>query len=83
MGKTKENRKSELKKSLEKNQGYEVPADYPEIRAKLNISDEDVKKRAFEIYLERGELPGSPEVDWVRAEAELIREKSSNLKKAK
>jgi len=32
---------------------------------------EEIRLRAYEIYLERGSLPGSELDDWVRAEHEL------------
>jgi butyrate kinase len=38
-----------------------------------SISEEDIRKRAYEIFLERGGLPGPPEADWYKAEEELIR----------
>ena len=33
--------------------------------------DEDIRRRAYEIYLERGEQPGSELDDWLQAEREL------------
>jgi hypothetical protein len=33
--------------------------------------DEDIRRRAFEIYLERGEQPGRELDDWLQAEREL------------
>ncbi len=35
------------------------------------ITEEDVRRRAYEIYLERGDAPGSEIDDWLRAETEL------------
>lgn len=32
---------------------------------------EQIEKRAYEIYLERGGGPGDPLADWLKAEAEL------------
>ena len=34
-------------------------------------SDEEIRHRAYEIYLERGDLPGDEIDDWLRAEREL------------
>jgi Protein of unknown function (DUF2934) len=34
-------------------------------------SDEDIRRRAYEIYLERGEQPGRELDDWLQAEREL------------
>jgi hypothetical protein len=33
--------------------------------------DEDIRRRAYEIYLERGEQPGRELDDWLQAELEL------------
>jgi hypothetical protein len=33
--------------------------------------DEDIRRRAYEIYLERGEQPGRELDDWLPAEGEL------------
>ena len=32
---------------------------------------EEIRARAYEIYLDRGGRPGDPEADWLRAEREL------------
>ena len=34
-------------------------------------SHEEIRRRAYEIYLERGGLPGDEHDDWLRAEREL------------
>jgi hypothetical protein len=34
-------------------------------------SDEEIAKRAYELYLQRGSLPGYEVDDWLAAEAEL------------
>jgi hypothetical protein len=34
-------------------------------------SDDDIAKRAYELYLQRGSLPGYEIDDWLQAEAEL------------
>jgi Protein of unknown function (DUF2934) len=33
--------------------------------------DEEIRRRAYEIYLERGEQPGTELADWLQAEREL------------
>jgi Protein of unknown function (DUF2934) len=33
--------------------------------------EEQIRLRAYEIYVQRGELPGSEIEDWLQAEAEL------------
>ena len=43
-----------------------VKADRPAV-----ITDEQVKRRAHEIYLVRGGKPGNPLLDWLQAEKEL------------
>ena len=35
--------------------------------------DEEIRRRAYEIYLERGEQPGRELDDWLQAERELDR----------
>lgn len=35
--------------------------------------DEDIRRRAYEIYLERGEQPDTELDDWLQAERELER----------
>ena len=35
------------------------------------VRDEDIRRRAYEIYLERGEQPGGELDDWLQAEREL------------
>jgi hypothetical protein len=42
-----------------------------ETSARPAPSDEEIRRRAYEIYLERGGLPGDEIDDWLRAEREL------------
>lgn len=35
-------------------------------------SHEDIAKSAYELYLQRGPQDGSAEVDWIKAETELL-----------
>jgi hypothetical protein len=35
-------------------------------------SDEEISQRAYELYLQRGSVPGHETDDWLQAEAELI-----------
>jgi hypothetical protein len=37
----------------------------------ISASEGDIRKRAYEICLERGNLYAPPETDWLKAEAEL------------
>lgn len=39
--------------------------------ADLPISEEQIRRRAYEIYLARGRTPGDPVADWLQAEREL------------
>lgn len=36
------------------------------------IAEDDVRLRAYEIYLERGAIPGDEVTDWLQAERELL-----------
>jgi len=36
-----------------------------------NVSEDDVRHRAYEIYVQRGATPGSDVGDWLQAEREL------------
>jgi len=36
------------------------------------ITEDDVRHRAYEIYLERGAIPGDEVSDWLQAERELL-----------
>jgi hypothetical protein len=35
-------------------------------------SDDEISQRAYELYLQRGSLPGHETDDWLQAEAELL-----------
>jgi Protein of unknown function (DUF2934) len=48
-----------------------APPKTKKTNAKSKISHEQIAKRAYEIYLERGATPGDPMQDWLRAEMEL------------
>jgi hypothetical protein len=54
----------------------ELPAIAPEHQADETTvchtpNHEEIRRRAYEIYLERGDLPGDELDDWLRAEREL------------
>jgi hypothetical protein len=40
-------------------------------KTKKIISEEDIRRRAFEIYQENGEIPENELDDWLQAEREL------------
>ena len=44
-----------------------------ELSVENSAPDEEVRRRAYEIYLERGEHPGRELDDWLQAERELER----------
>jgi|GEM_PF-2385383 len=46
-------------------------------RTKVMPTEDQIRLRAYEIYLRRGNAPGSPEGDWAQAERELIEELNS------
>ncbi|MBN1760304.1 MAG: DUF2934 domain-containing protein [Chitinispirillaceae bacterium] len=45
------------------------------------ISEERIRQRAFELFLERGASHGNDREDWFRAESEL-RENTGSMKRA-
>ncbi len=48
-------------------------AETREVSVGNSARDEEIRCRAYEIYLERGERPGSELDDWLQAERELER----------
>jgi hypothetical protein len=52
-------------------QATSIQAETPEASVGNAARDEDVRRRAYEIYLERGEQPGREIDDWLEAEREL------------
>jgi len=46
-------------------------AEITEISVGNLARDEEIRRRAYEIYLERGEQPGHDVDDWLQAEREL------------
>ena len=46
-------------------------AEMPEASVGNAARDEDIRRRAYEIYLARGEQPGRDLDDWLQAEREL------------
>jgi hypothetical protein len=39
-------------------------------------AEEAIRKRAYEIYEERGKADGNAEGDWLRAEAEILKQRA-------
>ena len=42
------------------------------------VSDEQIRLRAYLLYLQRNAAPGDPVADWLRAEHELVAETASH-----
>jgi hypothetical protein len=58
---------------ITKSQATSAQAQTEEVSAGNSARDEEIRLRAYEIYLERGEQPGSELDDWLQAERELKR----------
>jgi len=54
-------------------QATSTQADTGEVSVRNPAHDEEVRRRAYEIYLEGGEQPGCELDDWLQAERELER----------
>jgi len=54
-------------------QATSTQAETGEVSAGNLSRDEEIRRRAYEIYLERGEQPGRETEDWLQAERELER----------
>jgi hypothetical protein len=52
-------------------QATSTQAEMREVSVGNPASDEEIRRRAYEIYLERGEQPGRDLDDWLQAEREL------------
>ena len=48
---------------------------------KLSLQ-ERIRRRAYQLYLERGSQPGSELDDWLRAEAEILRAQDAAIDEA-
>ncbi len=75
--KTEENATTKRSASRAKNSTAAAPAEaktpisIAEAKTPISIEEEQVRLRAYELYLERNGDGGTPEEDWYRAEAEL------------
>ena len=52
-------------------QASSTQAETGEVAVGNSAPDEEIRRRAYEIYLERGEQPGRELDDWLQAEREL------------
>jgi DUF2934 family protein len=48
-----------------------VPREPPKETPRREVTDEEIRQRAYEIYLARGAAPGTEVDDWLQAEHEL------------
>jgi hypothetical protein len=65
---------SSRSKANEKQKLYAIPsqeAQTGQAQVANGARDEEIRRRAYEIYLERGEEPGHELDDWLQAEREL------------
>jgi hypothetical protein len=61
------------RKRISEIQATFIQAETGEVSVGKSACDEEIKRRAYEIYRERGEQPGRELDDWLQAERELKR----------
>jgi Protein of unknown function (DUF2934) len=61
------------RKRISEIQTTSTQAETGEVSVGNSARDEKIRRRAYEIYLERGEQPGRELDDWLQAERELKR----------
>lgn len=59
-----------------------APARAKEISIEALPLEERIRRRAYELYLERGNQPGSELDDWLKAEAQIRRAEEEAIDKA-
>jgi hypothetical protein len=59
-------------------QATAIQAEAGDVSVANSTPDEEIRRRAHEIYLERGEQPGRELDDWLQAERQLDRGMSPN-----
>ena len=59
------------RKGITELQATSTPAETGVVSAEDSARDEEIRRRAYQIYLERGEQPGRELDDWLQAEREL------------
>jgi hypothetical protein len=67
------------RKRIAELQAASTPAETGEDSLGNSTRNEEIRRRAYEIYLERGEQPGRELDDWLQAERELERGIQTNL----
>ena len=68
------------KKGMTEIQATSTQVETGEVSVENLARDEEIRRRAYEIYLERGEQPGRELDDWLQAEREVARETLLNLR---
>ena len=61
------------RKGIAEIQATSIQAETGEVSVGNSARDEEIRRRAYEIYRERGEQPGRELDDWLQAESELER----------
>ena len=61
------------RKRISEIQATSIQAETGEVSLGNSTRDEEIRRRAYEIYLARGEQPGRELDDWLQAERELKR----------
>ena len=61
------------RKRISELQAISTQAETGEVSVGNSARDEEIRRRAYEIYLERGEQPGRELDDWLQGERELER----------
>ena len=61
------------RKGITEIQATSIQAETGEVSVGNSARDEEIRRRAYEIYRERGEQPGRELDDWLQAERELKR----------
>ncbi len=64
------NQKTGLREATITEQRSSLSATHRESKRK-SITEDDVRRRAYELYLQRGGAPGNDLADWLQAEREL------------
>jgi len=60
-----------VKSGITEPQATTIPTETGEASVRNSGLDDQIRRRAYEIYLERGEQPGRDLEDWFQAEREL------------
>jgi hypothetical protein len=68
---------SERAVSNARNAAVPLPSPATEIGVYRSVSEEEIRRRAYELYQQRGGTDGLHEDDWFRAETELLGRKSA------